>query len=300
MKEINQIDKLISSKMEGFEPMPPAETWQAIQGSLQQFGATSSAGAALGKSSLFKGAATWVKVALVSGTIGVGAFTAYYFSQEIGKSQQVISEPQQAVAINQEAKAPESKVQQNEGLPVEQKELVVDLSENEKPRSNSEKKLNQPSPKAKVSMAEPKPEDPEEWKNPIAVQLEKQTAPTPAVKQTESRRPATNAKELLNTQNEEEPTHKEPVFYTVITPNGDGSNDEWVIEIEPTSHYHLQIFDNRGTLLFESFDRNNHWKGLKGSTDEVLPEGTYAYILNFSYLRSEKIHTRTGIIKLLR
>lgn len=286
--------------MEGFEPMPPAETWQAIQGSLQQLGATSGAGAATGKATWLKGVATWVKVTLVSGTIGLGAFTINYLGKESNKPQQIASETKQEATIRRDAKENQSLVQQNVDSEVEQKEVVVNIAQNEKPTNASVKKLEKPEPKARVSMAEPKPEEPEEWKNPIPMQLEKQAAPAPVAKQTESRRPVTSAKELVNTQNEEEPTHKEPVFYTVFTPNGDGSNDEWVIEIEPTSHYHLQIFDNRGTLLFESFDRSNHWKGLKGSADEALPEGTYAYILNFSYLRSEKIHTRTGIIKLLR
>ncbi len=62
----------------------------------------------------------------------------------------------------------------------------------------------------------------------------------------------------------------------VITPNGDGINDDFVIPCLVASDVvDLKIFSATGSLVFESDDYQNDWQGLFGG--EILPVGTYYY-----------------------
>jgi gliding motility-associated-like protein len=53
----------------------------------------------------------------------------------------------------------------------------------------------------------------------------------------------------------------ENFFYpTVITPNGDGKNEKFMID-NPDEAWKLQVFDRSGRLVFESENYNNDWAG---------------------------------------
>ena len=67
------------------------------------------------------------------------------------------------------------------------------------------------------------------------------------------------------------------VIPTVITPNGDGSNDSWEIKnLENYEQVTIQVIDENGLLLFQS-DVNEQWDGsYKG---KILQAGTYYYIV---------------------
>jgi len=64
----------------------------------------------------------------------------------------------------------------------------------------------------------------------------------------------------------------------LLTPNGDGYNDTWIIEnIEVCNIGSVEIFNRLGDELYKSTKYNNDWDGkFEGST---LPEGAYYYIL---------------------
>ncbi|MCB0734302.1 MAG: DUF2341 domain-containing protein [Flavobacteriales bacterium] len=67
----------------------------------------------------------------------------------------------------------------------------------------------------------------------------------------------------------------------VITPDGNGDNDVWVIEnLETYPQNKVQVFDRWGRLVFETEGYQNNW----GATDEkgrLLMDGTYYYVLEF-------------------
>lgn len=69
------------------------------------------------------------------------------------------------------------------------------------------------------------------------------------------------------------------IIYNTITPNGDGSNDTWIIEnIEQFPRNEIWIYNRVGNLVFEVSNYLNDWDGtFKG---EDLPEGTYFYIID--------------------
>ena len=65
----------------------------------------------------------------------------------------------------------------------------------------------------------------------------------------------------------------------ILTPNGDGINDEFVIRnitLFPT--HKLIIFDRLGRIIYSDVNYKNDWEGtLNGAP---LPEGTYYYIFD--------------------
>ena len=72
---------------------------------------------------------------------------------------------------------------------------------------------------------------------------------------------------------------------TTFSPNGDGVNDRFVIKnIEKFPLNTLQVFNRWGNKVFEASPYRNTWDGFNQSGmsvgGDLLPEGTYFYILN--------------------
>jgi len=80
----------------------------------------------------------------------------------------------------------------------------------------------------------------------------------------------------------------------VLTPNGDGKNDTWIIEnIDMYPNNLVKVFDRAGKSVFEMKGYNNTWDGtFKGN---VLPEGSYYYIIDFG----QGIGIRKGYISII-
>jgi gliding motility-associated-like protein len=69
------------------------------------------------------------------------------------------------------------------------------------------------------------------------------------------------------------------IIPNVITPNGDGINDFWVITyLDNLSNYTLSVYARGGTLIFRTDSYNNDWDGTMDGDD--LPEGTYWYTIH--------------------
>jgi large repetitive protein len=71
----------------------------------------------------------------------------------------------------------------------------------------------------------------------------------------------------------------------VITPNGDGSNADWIIRgIEDYPDNHVLIFNRWGDYIreFDGYDnRNKVWNGTNNNFEPV-PDGTYYYIIKIA------------------
>ncbi len=93
-----------------------------------------------------------------------------------------------------------------------------------------------------------------------------------------------------------------------FTPNGDGDNDLWGIKsLEGFFEFSLQIFDNMGTIVWETTLPEVEWDGTNISTGEPQPIGTYIFKLNYrsQYEVIEGVNSAatkevTGQIHLLR
>ncbi|MEO6523778.1 MAG: gliding motility-associated C-terminal domain-containing protein, partial [Mucilaginibacter sp.] len=65
----------------------------------------------------------------------------------------------------------------------------------------------------------------------------------------------------------------------VLTPNGDGKNDYWVIRnIDLYSGNTVKVFDKTGKMIFTKTGYNNDWNGYYNG--QPLPQGTYYYVVD--------------------
>ena len=85
------------------------------------------------------------------------------------------------------------------------------------------------------------------------------------------------------------------VFADGITPNGDGFNDTWVIElIDEFPDNLVQIYNRWGQLVFENKGYLSEWNGLHKGKE--LPVGTYYYLIDLG----DNMPKYTGPITLMR
>ncbi|MFN8308752.1 MAG: gliding motility-associated C-terminal domain-containing protein [Chitinophagales bacterium] len=68
-------------------------------------------------------------------------------------------------------------------------------------------------------------------------------------------------------------------FPDVITPNGDGNNDVWKIDLDKFPSANLVIFNRWGEVVYESAGYNNDWNGTFQNNGKQLPDGTYYFAL---------------------
>ena len=87
--------------------------------------------------------------------------------------------------------------------------------------------------------------------------------------------------------------------YDFFTPNGDGQNDEYVVDISEYERFTVQIFDLKGTLVFATSDPNYHWNGLMNNEGPICEKGEYVAKITYK-LKGEKPSLETTRIKLTR
>jgi gliding motility-associated-like protein len=87
------------------------------------------------------------------------------------------------------------------------------------------------------------------------------------------------------------------IIYTGFSPNGDGTNDTFVIEgIEEYPNNKLIIFNRWGNMVHQKNGYLNDWGGT-WDDDKDLPDGTYFYILE---LNDDKGRKFSGYIQIQR
>lgn len=87
---------------------------------------------------------------------------------------------------------------------------------------------------------------------------------------------------------------------TVLTPNNDGFNDRYVVEIEGEKLFNLKIYNFNNELVFESNDKNNTWDGVSQKTGQACNSGVYYGVLNYKFANNDKPQTKMTKIKLIR
>ena len=85
----------------------------------------------------------------------------------------------------------------------------------------------------------------------------------------------------------------------VITVNGDGANDDWEIEnIEGYPNCIIEIYNRWGNLVWKTEGYPKNWDGTNFRNGQVLPDGTYFYIINLkSQVYNEPLTGWVQIIK---
>ena len=81
----------------------------------------------------------------------------------------------------------------------------------------------------------------------------------------------------------------------MITPNGDGVNDTWIVKnIHLYPNNELKIYDREGRLVFNMIGYDNTWGGTFNGS--ALPEDSYYYVLYFDSGKAK----RSGFISVVR
>ena len=106
--------------------------------------------------------------------------------------------------------------------------------------------------------------------------------------------------EILN--NLQELSSKQYVQSNAITPNNDGLNDYFIIELienNPLKYpdNELIIFDRLGNIVYQAAPYNNNWKGTKQDDQKPLAAGTYFYIFKPSARGNDVIKGSISIIR---
>ena len=89
-------------------------------------------------------------------------------------------------------------------------------------------------------------------------------------------------------------------LYNVFTPNSDGTNDTFYLDIVNQRKYIMKIYNRWGELMFESFDPKQGWDGNHLLSAEPMPEGTYFWVLDYGYNCERDDRLAEGIVELIR
>jgi gliding motility-associated-like protein len=64
---------------------------------------------------------------------------------------------------------------------------------------------------------------------------------------------------------------------SAFTPNGDGMNDIFKVELRFVTSGSMMIYDRWGSIIFETNNLKQGWDGTEASGSRLAPVGTYAY-----------------------
>ncbi len=90
----------------------------------------------------------------------------------------------------------------------------------------------------------------------------------------------------------------EPVIPNIFTPNGDGSNDNFVIKNIEYWDIILQVFNRWGVMVYEDNYYQNNWDGRCKANP--LSDGTYFYIIKAKGLYSGREKEYKGSVMIMR
>ncbi len=84
-----------------------------------------------------------------------------------------------------------------------------------------------------------------------------------------------------------------------FTPDNDGINDVWKVEISGISEFELIVYNRWGDIVFQAKDPEQFWKGEHSFGDYYVPNGVYSYVLKYRSLDSQAF-TKKGSVSILR
>ncbi|MEM6263691.1 MAG: PKD domain-containing protein [Bacteroidota bacterium] len=84
---------------------------------------------------------------------------------------------------------------------------------------------------------------------------------------------------------------------TAFTPNGDGANEEFLVQVTNVSSYQIQIFNRWGRLVFSADQPDQPWNGTMNG--KAVPEGNYVYVIQATTNGGTAFY-RQGNITLIR
>lgn len=89
------------------------------------------------------------------------------------------------------------------------------------------------------------------------------------------------------------------IIPNVFTPDGDGKNDVFKVEMEGWKSYEIKIYNRFSEKVFESTDPDISWNGQMNNSGANLPAGVYYVIITYQ-LRGQEEKTYNGTVTLIR
>jgi gliding motility-associated-like protein len=104
----------------------------------------------------------------------------------------------------------------------------------------------------------------------------------------------------LATIDDESCVYPEPIIVVpnVFTPNSDGANDEFVLDVTFYTNIELVILNRWGNTMYTSVGLNPSWSGLTSNVAEA-GEGTYFYKYSVTSLNGI-VYEGHGFLELVR
>ena len=299
---MNNLDEILKQQMQDFAPDAP-NIWAGIEQGVQANAAAQSSVAG-GKVVFSKLALTVIKVTAI---LVIPASVATYFYTKNGKKENIEGESKVVeLNVTKAVNTPEISLD---------KTVVTDkpketFTNNEKVVSNNliktqEALINDNSIEHKLNVEDKQQEvlhnkNIEKTVNPLVVAEIISNSTIPEIDLDDK------IDSIENTENNFEATEinkNESAFIktpNVLTPNNDGLNDRYVIEIEGEKLFNLKIYNFNNELVFESNDKNFTWDGVSQKTGQACNSGIYYGVLNFKFINNDKLQTQMTKIKLIR
>ncbi len=279
MKDKDYIEELFSKTLNEHQVNVRPELWNSIQSQVATSGASTAASVA--------SKSLWVK-----GFIGIGSVIAIsigtyvYFNPTeviIEKAPQPIENTQPTKEIITSPKEEENITEIKGG-----NKLTTTTHENEENVNAfiqpSHQEVTETSAPPQVNLTPSNKEvvkkEPAVIEGPISI-AQKATPKITTPEKLVQKEPATQNNN--NNNNKAEPVHKDIIKpwdnTNVFTPNGDGVNDLFYLEIGELKEFSIAILDKDNNVVYISDSPQFKWDGTNYLTGEKVPDGTYSYIL---------------------
>jgi len=326
LKEIENIDKIIKQGLSDFNPPAPPDAWDAISQQLANGTVPNTQGEGLGSGTSGQATtgiwqsiqglsiATKLVVAVVGVGLGIGVFTwvqdtpkeVYSPASSISEASNTLRSEPSTAEVKVEAEKPElsvdSKAKGEKVAPV-----VTAPMKHEEPamawKPTSQGKDEQPAQEVNLGSGSKSNEAN------LPAKDKQDNASLGHKGSIEEAHAEAEPAPVLGDKAEADKTKlgegdganlNEPEFGNSFSPNGDGKNDFWEIRMEKAAFYRLLVYDRKGVLVYESDQTDKYWNGANYKTGVDCEVGSYSYVIEYQFDKSEKIKVKRGIINLLR
>jgi gliding motility-associated-like protein len=284
MIEKDNIQDLLREKLQSHEVTPSDAVWKNVSSSLSSAAATS--GAAAGASTLLKVAAA------VVGVSGLSIATYFIFQEDEStinqntlslqlENNESAAKEIEAIDLNPEVK--ETTLDESSAQPVIQKTVEVEsIAEISNPKEEIIEiedivLQSESNPAADIQVSNEVPSE-NSGVTENLIPAPSIIEPEPAVEETAE----IQEEEIIESPLQEEllvEAEEEITLPNIFTPNNDGANDYFEIEISEKKDFQIVVIDQTNKVVFQSNSVDFRWDGTLPSGDPA-PSGYYVYFIS--------------------